>query len=58
MGATPLSVSGRKEELERRLEQSRRLSKETNDPTTRNRLDKLIGDLKAEQKQQEQDDKK
>jgi hypothetical protein len=45
-----------KEELERRLEQSRRLSKEAYDPTTKDRLDKLTGDLEAEQKQQ--DDKK
>jgi hypothetical protein len=50
-----LSVSGRREEIERRLGQCRRLSTETND---QDRLDKLIGDLEAEQQQQEQDDKK
>jgi len=43
-----------KEELERRLEQSRRLSKEANDPTTKERLDKLTDDLEAGQKQQEE----
>jgi hypothetical protein len=43
----------RKEELERRLEQSRRLSKDANDPTTKERLDKLTGDLEAERQKQE-----
>jgi hypothetical protein len=48
----------RKEELERRLEQSRRLSKDVSDPTTKERLDKLTSNLEAEQRQQIQDDKK
>jgi hypothetical protein len=39
-----------KEELERRLEQSRRLSKDTVDPTTYDRLVRLIDELEAEQK--------
>jgi hypothetical protein len=40
----------RKEELERRLEQSRRLSKEAVDMTTYNRLAQLIDELETEQK--------
>ena len=47
----------RKEELERRLEQSRRLSKDVNDPTTKERLNKLTGDLEAEQRRQIQDER-
>jgi hypothetical protein len=45
------------EELERRLEQSRRLSRGASDPTTKDRLDKLTGDLEAEQQQQQDDTK-
>jgi hypothetical protein len=41
-----------KEGLARRLEQSRRLSKEAHDPTTKERLDKLTDDLVEEQRQQ------
>jgi hypothetical protein len=37
----------RKEELERRLERSRRLSKDASDPTTKERLDKLTRELEA-----------
>jgi hypothetical protein len=39
----------RKKELERRLEQSKRLLKEVNDPTTKERIGLLIGDLEQEQ---------
>jgi hypothetical protein len=53
-----MAGSNRKGELERRLEQSRRLSKDANDRTTRERLDQLTGDLEAEQKQQIEDDEK
>jgi hypothetical protein len=42
----------RKEELERRLEQSRRLSKEAPDRTTYERLAKLIDELETEQKEE------
>jgi hypothetical protein len=52
-----MAGSNRKGELERRLEQSRRLSKDANDRTTRERLDQLTGDLEAEQKQQIEDDR-
>jgi hypothetical protein len=48
----------RKEELERRLEQARRLSKDVNDALTKDRLNKLTNDLEAEQRWQEQDQKK
>jgi hypothetical protein len=41
-----------KEELERRLEQSRRLSKGANDPTTHQRLAQLIDDLEKAQQQE------
>jgi hypothetical protein len=34
-----MAGSNRKADLERRLEQSRRLSKDANDPTTKERLD-------------------
>jgi hypothetical protein len=50
--------SNRKQELERRLEQSRRLSRGANDPTTRDRLERLTGDLEAEQQQEKSDDEK
>jgi hypothetical protein len=46
----------RKEELERRLEQSRRLLKDAGDPTTKERLNKLTDDLEAEQREQKQGD--
>ena len=39
----------RQEEIERRLEQSKRLLKDANDPTTTARIDKLITDLEQEQ---------
>jgi hypothetical protein len=42
----------RKEQLERRLEQSRRLLKDANDPTTKERIGMLIGDLVREQQQE------
>jgi hypothetical protein len=51
-----VTAPNRKEELERRLEQSRRLSKDANDPTTKERLNKLTGDLEAEQREQKQRD--
>jgi hypothetical protein len=38
----------RQEEIERRLEQSRRLLKEAADATTTARIDKLIGDLEQQ----------
>jgi hypothetical protein len=53
-----MTIPSRKEALERRLEQSRRLSKDANDPTTRERLDKLTGDLEVEQRQHIEDDEK
>jgi hypothetical protein len=49
--AAPMFQS-RKEELERRLEQSRRLLKDANDPTTRQRIGLLIGDLGQQQQQE------
>jgi hypothetical protein len=50
---------GQKEDLERRLEQSRRLSRVASDPTTKERLDRLTDDLEAEQqKQQKQGDER
>jgi hypothetical protein len=45
-------MAGRKEELERRLAQSRRLANGANDPTTTERLTDLIHDLEQEQDQQ------
>jgi hypothetical protein len=42
----------------RRLEQARRLSKDANDPTTKERLERLTGDLETEQQQQKPDDEK
>jgi TATA-binding protein-associated factor Taf7 len=42
----------KKEELERRLQQSRRLLKEATDPTTKDRLNKLVDDLVEEQQQE------
>jgi hypothetical protein len=56
-GVLAMTDPSRKEELERRLEQSRRLSKDVNDPTTKERLDKLTGDLEAEQRRQIQDER-
>jgi len=46
-----MTVPHTKEELVRRLEQSRRLSRDTNDPTTHERLAELINELETEQKQ-------
>jgi hypothetical protein len=42
----------RKEELERRLAQARRLLKDAYDPTTKERLKRFTADLEAEQEQQ------
>jgi hypothetical protein len=42
----------RKEQLERRLEQSRRLLKTVYDPTTKERIEILIDDLEKEEKQE------
>jgi hypothetical protein len=42
-------IQSRKEELECRLEQSRRLLKDANDPTTKERIGVLIGELVQEQ---------
>jgi hypothetical protein len=42
-----------KEELERRLAQVRRLSKEVHDPMSKERLDRLTGDLEVEHKKQQ-----
>ena len=42
----------RKEELERRLEQSRRLLRSASDDATSERIGKLIGDLEHEQQLQ------
>jgi hypothetical protein len=50
-----MTEPGHKEDLERRLEQSRRLSRVSNDPTTKERLDRLTDDLEAQQKQEKQD---
>jgi hypothetical protein len=44
----------RKEELERRLEQSRRLSRVANDQVTKERIDKLTDDLVEEQSHQDE----
>jgi hypothetical protein len=41
-------IQSRKEELERRLEQSRRLLRSAVDPTTSERIGKMIGDLEQE----------
>jgi hypothetical protein len=43
-------MTGREEEIERRLEQSKCLLKHANDPTTKDRIRLLIGDLEQEQK--------
>jgi len=56
-GVLAMTDPSRKEELERRLEQSRRLSKDVNDPTTKERLNKLTGDLEAKQRRQIQDER-
>jgi hypothetical protein len=48
-----MNEPSRKDELERRLEQSRRLSRLANDRTTKERIDKLTDDLEAEQQQQQ-----
>lgn len=44
----------RQEEIERRLEQSKRLLKGGNDPMTTARIDKLIGDLEQEQEEEKE----
>jgi hypothetical protein len=44
----------RKEELERRLEQSKRLLKDSSDPTTQKRIGHLIDDLENEQKEEKE----
>ena len=44
-----MAVQTRKKELERRLEQSRRLLRSASDRTTCDRIGKLIGDLEREQ---------
>ncbi len=44
----------RKDELERRLEQSKRLLKSTSDPTTADRIGVLIGDLERQQRLEEE----
>jgi hypothetical protein len=49
-----MAGSNRKEELERRLEQSRRLIKDAYDPTTKERIGHLIDDLENEEKLQKQ----
>jgi hypothetical protein len=46
-------MTGRKEELERRLEQSRRLSRDATDQTTHERLAELIDDLEKEKKHEQ-----
>jgi hypothetical protein len=47
-----MADQGRKEELERRLEQSRRLLRGASDNTTCERIGKLIGDLEREQQRE------
>ena len=44
--------AGRKEQLDKRLEQSRRLLKLAGDPTTAQRISQLICDLEDQQKLQ------
>jgi hypothetical protein len=44
-----MPLQTRKEELERRLKQSRRLLRGAGDRTTSERISKLIGDLEHEQ---------
>jgi hypothetical protein len=46
-----------KDEIERRLEQSRRLKRSSADPTTFERLSKLIDDLETEQKRDTDENK-
>jgi hypothetical protein len=45
-------ATSRKERLERRLEQSRRLLKSATDKTTVERIGELIGDLEQEQQRE------
>jgi hypothetical protein len=45
----------KKQELERRLEQSRRLLKEAPDPMTRDRLTKLTSDLEDERQKRNEE---
>jgi len=45
-----LKDQGRKEQLERRLEQSRRLLKGANDSITSERIERLVSDLEQEKK--------
>ena len=44
-----MAEQSRQQELERRLEQSRRLLRDVGDRTTCDRIDKLISDLEREQ---------
>jgi hypothetical protein len=44
-----MALQTRKEELERRLEQSRRLLRDASDRTTSERIGKLIDELEREQ---------
>ena len=48
--APALKDPGRKEQLERRLEQSRRLLKGVNDSITSERIEKLVSDLEQEKR--------
>jgi hypothetical protein len=45
-----MAEQNRKEELDRRLEQSRRLLRSASDRTTCDRIGKLIGELEREQR--------
>jgi len=45
-----LKDQGRKEQLERRLEQSRRLLKGVNDSITSERIERLVSDLEQEKR--------
>jgi hypothetical protein len=47
-----MAEQSRKEELERRLEQSRRLFRGASDKTTSERIGKLVGDLEREQQRE------
>jgi hypothetical protein len=49
-----MSEHMRKEELERRLEQSRRLLRSASDTETSERIGRLIGDLEHEQQLQKE----
>jgi hypothetical protein len=47
-GSVAMIEKSDREELERRLEQARRMAKEPVDPLTKERLAKLIGDLEQQ----------